>query len=77
MNMGEYYYENPFADEVTLALGDRYRNVSIACCDNVCAITVRPLGRRGSVASESFSVDHARIMLAPDTKEEVLFHASF
>jgi hypothetical protein len=65
-----------FEDELTLALCDRYRNVSIACRDNVCAVTVRPLGRNRIHAAESFIVEHARIFVAPDTREEVLIHAS-
>jgi hypothetical protein len=65
-----------FEDELALTLRDRYRNVSIACQDNICAVTVRPLGRNRIHAAESFIVEHARIFIAPDTKEEVLYHAS-
>jgi hypothetical protein len=66
-----------FEDELVLALCDRYRNVSIACRDNVCAVTVKSLGRNRIHAAENFLVEHARIFTAPDTKEEVLIHASF
>jgi len=65
-----------FEDELALALSDRYRNVSIACRDNVCAVTVRSLGRNRIQAAESFIVEHARIFVAQDTKEEMLIHAS-
>lgn len=76
MHYEESEEEFEFQDELKLALSDRYRNVSIACRDNVCAVTVKPLGRNRIQAAESFIVEHARIFVASDTKEEVLIHAA-
>jgi len=70
------YERFEFEDETFLALHAPDRVISIACRDNVCAVTVRPLGRNRIQAAESFIVEHTRIFVASDTKEEMLIHAS-
>ena len=65
-----------FEDEMILALHAPDRIISVACSDSTCAVTVRSLGRNRIHAAENFLVEHTRIFVTPDTKEEVLIHAS-
>jgi len=65
-----------FEDELFLALHAPDRVVFVACQDSTCAVTVRSSGRNRIHAAENFLVEHARIFVTTDTKEEMLIHAS-